>query len=83
MQDYVVLHGHLDGIAPGVVPGLTVHDGDLLGYVGDTGREGLVHLHLEVRQVRSGVEEAMLHTQAVVRPNASIPCDPRNVLPLK
>ena len=42
-----------------------------------------MHLHLEVRQVRDGVEESALQTQNVVRPSVSIPCDPRNVLPLK
>ena len=83
LRDYVVLHGHLDGIAQGIAAGVTVREGDLLGFVGDTGSEGLVHLHLEVRQVRDGVEAESLRSQMVVRPAVSIPCDPRNVLPLK
>ena len=83
LRDYVVLHGHLDGIAPGVAPGVMVHDGDLLGFVGDTGSEGLVHLHLEVRQVRDGADPESLRSQVVVRPQVTIPCDPRNVLPLR
>jgi murein DD-endopeptidase MepM/ murein hydrolase activator NlpD len=83
LRDYVVLHGHLDGIAAGLEVGATLREGDLIGYVGDTGSEGLVHLHLEVRQVRDGIDPAELSTQQVVRNNVSIPCDPRNVLPLK
>ena len=83
LRDYVMLHGHLDDIAQGIEPGMPVREGDLLGYVGDTGSEGLVHLHLEVRQVRDGIDAAQLGTQSVVRPTVSIPCDPRNVLPLK
>lgn len=82
LRDYVVLHGHLDAMAPGLEPGATVREGELLGFVGDTGSEGLVHLHLEVRQVRDGVDPASLSTQQVVRNTVSIPCDPRNVLPL-
>jgi murein DD-endopeptidase MepM/ murein hydrolase activator NlpD len=82
LRDYVVLHGHLDAVAPGLQPGEPAREGDLLGFVGDTGSEGLVHLHLEVRQVREGVDPAQLSTQSVMRPTVSIPCDPRNVLPL-
>jgi murein DD-endopeptidase MepM/ murein hydrolase activator NlpD len=82
-RDYVVLHGHLDSIAPGLGVGATVRDGDLLGAVGDTGSEGMVHLHLEVRQVRDGVEPDALRSTSVVRPSVSIPCDPRNVMPVR
>jgi murein DD-endopeptidase MepM/ murein hydrolase activator NlpD len=83
LRDYVVLHGHLDAIAQGLSVGAPVHEGDLLGYGGDTGSEGLVHLHFEVRQLRDGVEEDKVRSPLLVRPAVSIPCDPRNVLPLK
>jgi murein DD-endopeptidase MepM/ murein hydrolase activator NlpD len=83
LREYLVLHGHLDQAAPGLEPGAIIHEGDLLGYVGDTGSEGLVHLHLEIRQVRDGIDPASLGTQNAVRNTVSIPCDPRNVLPLK
>ncbi|MBI5536927.1 MAG: M23 family metallopeptidase [Deltaproteobacteria bacterium] len=83
LRDYIVLYGHLDASAPGLAVSAPVREGDLLGFVGDTGSEGLVHLHLEIRQVRDGVDPAALGTQSVVRPTVSIPCDPRNVLPLR
>lgn len=84
LLDYVVLFGHLDGIAAGVSAGVTLADGAPVGTVGDTGSPSLVHLHLEVRRVREGVDLGktpagpMLATDAV-----SVVCDPRNVLPLK
>lgn len=83
LRDYIVLYGHLDAAAEGLGPGMIAREGDLLGYVGDTGSEGMVHLHLEVRQVRDGIDQADLGNQNVVRNQTTIPCDPRNVLPLK
>jgi murein DD-endopeptidase MepM/ murein hydrolase activator NlpD len=41
------LYGHLSGFA--VVAGQLVHRGDLLGYVGTSGRSTGPHLHYEVR----------------------------------
>ncbi|HQP34456.1 MAG TPA: M23 family metallopeptidase [Polyangiaceae bacterium] len=83
LRDYIVLYGHLDASAEGIAPGMIAREGDLLGYVGDTGSEGIVHLHLEVRQVRDNIDPADLRNQNVVRNQTTIPCDPRNVLPLK
>ncbi len=83
LRDYVVIHGHLDAAAPGVQTGMGVKEGDLLGFVGDTGSEGIVHLHLEVRQLRDGVERSVVRSQALALQTVSIACDPRNVLPLK
>jgi murein DD-endopeptidase MepM/ murein hydrolase activator NlpD len=85
VRDYVVLFGHLDAIAPGLASGATVKDGDVVGFVGDTGSPELVHLHFEVRRVRDGVDA----TKRAARPNdlvandVSVVCDPRNVLPLR
>ncbi|MBX3185397.1 MAG: M23 family metallopeptidase [Labilithrix sp.] len=84
LRDYVVLFGHLDSIAAGLSPGASLKEGDLVGAVGDTGSPSLVHLHLEVRRVREGVDLAKVPAGApLLADNVSVVCDPRNVLPLK
>lgn len=82
-RDYVVIYGHLDAAAAGLAPGARLPAGSLLGYVGDSGSEGKVHLHLEVRQVRDAIDPASLRGTAVVQPSVTIVTDPRNVLPLR
>jgi murein DD-endopeptidase MepM/ murein hydrolase activator NlpD len=42
------LYGHLSSFAPGIVPGVRVQRGDLIGFVGDTGRSTGPHLHFEL-----------------------------------
>ncbi len=42
------VYGHLSGFAPGIEPGQTVVRGELIGYVGSTGRSTGAHLHFEV-----------------------------------
>jgi|HubBroStandDraft_4_1064222.scaffolds.fasta_scaffold10581_3 murein DD-endopeptidase MepM/ murein hydrolase activator NlpD len=83
LRDYVLLFGHLDGAAPGMQAGARVKDGDVIGYVGDTGSPSLVHLHLEARRVRDGVDPAKLGPNALVDGSSTVVCDPRNVLPLR
>jgi murein DD-endopeptidase MepM/ murein hydrolase activator NlpD len=79
-----VLFGHLDSIAAGLAAGATLKDGDLVGAVGDTGSPELVHLHLEIRRVREGVDLAKVPAGAqLVAESVSVVCDPRNVLPLR
>ena len=82
VHDYLVLFGHLDGVAPGVRAGDTARAGDLLGWVGDSASPGVVHLHLEVRRLRDGVDPRRVPPTQLVAPETSIVCDPRNVLPL-
>ncbi len=83
LHDYLVLYGHLDAPALGLVDhvGATVRDGDTLGFVGDTGSPGLVHLHLEARRVRDGVDAARVRAATLVDGATSVVCDPRNLLP--
>jgi murein DD-endopeptidase MepM/ murein hydrolase activator NlpD len=86
LRDYVMLFGHLDGIAAGVAAGVLLKDGDLVGFVGDTGSPELIHLHWEARRARDGVDlkaKARLGGALVMDDENSVVCDPRNVAPLK
>jgi murein DD-endopeptidase MepM/ murein hydrolase activator NlpD len=83
IRAYVVLYGHLERVAAGVAPGAHPHPGDSLGFVGDSGSPGIVHLHLEVRQVREGVDVHASDPHKLADGSVSIPCDPRNVLVLR
>ena len=42
------VYAHLEGYAPSLRPGLQVHQGELIGLVGTTGRSTGPHLHYEV-----------------------------------
>lgn len=83
LRDYLVIHGHLDDAAEGLAKGARVRAGDLLGHVGDTGSEGLVHLHLEVRRAREGVDLGALEAGRLTANDRTVAVDPRNVLPLR
>ena len=83
LHDYLLLFGHLEGPAPGLEKGRTLRDGELVGFVGDTGSPELVHLHLEARRVREGVDASKVAPGELLAAHVSIVCDPRNVLPLK
>ncbi|MGH7281659.1 MAG: M23 family metallopeptidase [Polyangiaceae bacterium] len=83
LRDYLVMFGHLDRIAPGILVGARVHEGDVIGFVGDTGSPELVHLHYETRRVRDGVDLAHKTAAQMTDDAVSIVCDPRNVLPLR
>lgn len=83
LRDYLLLFGHLDAPAPGLAAGALLKEGQTVGFVGDTGSPELVHLHLETRLVREGVNLAKLAPGAAIDNENSIVCDPRNVLPLR
>ena len=83
-RDYVMLLGHLDSIAPGITVGTLVKEGQLVGAVGDSGSPSLVHLHLEVRRVRDGIDLAKVPAGGpMIVDTVTVVCDPRNVLPLR
>ena len=44
------VYGHLSHFAPGIAPGVPVKQGDVIGYVGSTGRSTGPHLHFEILQ---------------------------------
>lgn len=82
LRDYLVIHGHLEKPASGLTRGSTLAAGGIVGYVGDSGSPGVVHLHLEVRRAREGVVLSALGPGELSRNSKTVACDPRNVLPL-
>jgi len=44
------VYGHLSAFAPGIAPGVRVKQGDVIGFVGSTGRSTGPHLHFEILQ---------------------------------
>ena len=83
LRDYVIIYGHLEGAALGIRKGMNVSEGTLLGFVGDSGSPGDVHLHLEIRRVRPKVDARQLRGGQITKNEHTVVCDPRNVLPLK
>jgi len=82
LREYLVIYGHLDSIAPGIAHGQSLKPDSLLGYVGDSDSPGIVHLHLEVRRAREGVDAGRLPLGQVTQNSKTVACDPRNVLEL-
>lgn len=82
LRDYLVIHGHLEKPAANLARGAGVPDGTIIGYVGDSGSPGVVHLHLEVRRAREGISLNSLGPGELAHNSKTVACDPRNVLPL-
>jgi murein DD-endopeptidase MepM/ murein hydrolase activator NlpD len=47
-QNVATVYGHLSAFAPGISAGVKVHRGQVIGFVGNTGRSTGAHLHFEV-----------------------------------
>jgi murein DD-endopeptidase MepM/ murein hydrolase activator NlpD len=82
-RDYLLLFGHLDRPADGVRRGRRLADGETLGFVGNSASPEHVHLHLEARRVRDGIDAWTLPGDALHAREFSVVTDPRNVLPLR
>jgi hypothetical protein len=82
-RDYVLLFGHLDRPGDDVRRGRRLKDGETVGFVGNTASPRLVHLHLEARRIRDGVDPWALWGEGLREREHTIVTDPRNVLPLR
>ncbi len=82
-RDYVLLFGHLDRVAEDVRRGRRLREGATLGFVGNSDSPELVHLHLEARRVRDGVDAWRLPGSLMAARESTTVTDPRNVLPLR
>lgn len=68
-SEYTTGYGHLKSFAKGIRPGVRVKQGQLIGYVGNTGRSTGPHLHFEV--VRNGRKVDPLKVKAATGENLS------------
>lgn len=82
LRDYLVIYGHLEKPASGLARGATLAAGSIIGFVGDSGSPGVVHLHLEVRRAREGVSLRSLAPGELAHNSKTVACDPRNALVL-
>jgi murein DD-endopeptidase MepM/ murein hydrolase activator NlpD len=82
LRDYLTIYGHLEKPAAGLKRGDTLSAGATVGFVGDSGSPGVVHLHWEVRRAREGVALSALGPGELTQNAKTVACDPRNVLPL-
>jgi hypothetical protein len=78
-RQYLVFHGRLDAIGPEVAVDKMLDGGSIVGFAGDSGTVGQVHLHLEVRQVREDLDVRPLELRRMIDQSVSIPSDVRNV----
>ncbi len=83
LREYLVLHGHLERAASDLKRGALLNEGAVLGFVGDSGSPGVVHLHYEARRVRAGFDGRKLEPAEITKNSRTVACDPRNVLPLR
>lgn len=79
-RQYLALYSRLDAFAPDLKVDDKVKEGEAIGYTGDSGTTGFVHLHFEVRQVRDEIDVRPLDMARLVDQSVSIPIDLRNVL---
>ncbi|WP_157981034.1 peptidoglycan DD-metalloendopeptidase family protein [Pseudidiomarina insulisalsae] len=64
---YETLYAHLKGFAPGIQPGVKVAQGQIIGFLGNTGLSQARHLHYEVYQHGKSVNPLALKKLSTVR----------------
>jgi murein DD-endopeptidase MepM/ murein hydrolase activator NlpD len=81
-RDYLLVLGHLMQVSKDLRAGARVQAGRVIGAVGQSGttRPGL---HLEVRQVRRGIDVKQLQAVKLLDPSKTVATDPRNALALR
>ncbi len=91
-RTYLLFHGLLDRAAPEVTPGAHLEAGAVLGYARaevSEGREGLIAIHLEARELREGArldlgqDAGPPDGKRLTSAALAVPIDVRNVLPLR
>ncbi len=80
---YLLFHGGLDHLAPGVVPGARLEAGAPLGFAPTDGGGGLIFVYFEARAVREGASIDAGEPRHLVDPAVAVAIDVRNVLPLR
>ena len=79
-RQYIALYARLDAVVPDLKVDQKVKEGEALGYTGDSGTTGFVHLHFDVRQVRDEIDVRPLDMPRLCDQAVSIPIDLRNIL---
>jgi murein DD-endopeptidase MepM/ murein hydrolase activator NlpD len=59
--NYETLYAHMSKLAAGIRPGVRVNQGQIIGYVGSTGRSTGPHLHYEVRLKERPINPARIN----------------------
>ncbi|MBK9261507.1 MAG: hypothetical protein IPM54_17085 [Polyangiaceae bacterium] len=79
LRQILVVHGLLASSSERAVEGVTVEDGDVIGWVGSLsgGRDAL---YVEARQVREGTNLGVVDSSKLRDDSTSVACDLRNVL---
>jgi len=83
LRSYILIHGGLERLAPGVSVGAQLDPGATLGHAGVDMARGLITITLAARQLREGASLAALDKKRLTDAAISIPIDLRNVLPAR